>query len=232
MGPVLSALYSLKLVQPLMNEVGLCFAKGRSGIQQFPPVAIKAHLLTSLPRNSTVLNSKVISVTVKPFPRSLLTPLEIEFSHLYNVSLSWEAAPPHICVLFLPCQGRRSMMALLAWGNTGIFDPHSHHFTVRHSCGQKKNVHSSENRLWQWYCWVKGEGGERLFWLMLAMFLADTTRDLNIIVVVSAVKGRWRSPLGSPGQPQADVHDGHLHTPRSLLVVDFRCPPEALEHEY
>lgn len=29
-------------------------------------------------------------------------------------------------------------MALLAWGNTGIFDPHSHHFTVRHSCGQKK----------------------------------------------------------------------------------------------
>uniref|UniRef100_A0A8B9V889 Adhesion G protein-coupled receptor B1 n=1 Tax=Anas zonorhyncha TaxID=75864 RepID=A0A8B9V889_9AVES len=55
--------------------------------------------ILSLQRNSTVLNSKVISVTVKPFPRSLLTPLEIEFSHLYNVSLSWEAAPPHICVL-------------------------------------------------------------------------------------------------------------------------------------
>ncbi|EOB03871.1 Brain-specific angiogenesis inhibitor 1, partial [Anas platyrhynchos] len=40
--------------------------------------------ILSLQRNSTVLNSKVISVTVKPFPRSLLTPLEIEFSHLYN----------------------------------------------------------------------------------------------------------------------------------------------------
>uniref|UniRef100_A0A669PFY2 Adhesion G protein-coupled receptor B1 n=1 Tax=Phasianus colchicus TaxID=9054 RepID=A0A669PFY2_PHACC len=40
--------------------------------------------ILSLQRNSTVLNSRVISVTVKPFPRSLLTPLEIEFSHLYN----------------------------------------------------------------------------------------------------------------------------------------------------
>ncbi|KFV66234.1 Brain-specific angiogenesis inhibitor 1, partial [Dryobates pubescens] len=40
--------------------------------------------ILSLQRNSTVLNSKVISVTVKPFPRSLLTPLEVEFSHLYN----------------------------------------------------------------------------------------------------------------------------------------------------
>ncbi|NXC87465.1 AGRB1 protein, partial [Cercotrichas coryphoeus] len=40
--------------------------------------------ILSLQRNSTILNSKVISVTVKPLPRSLLTPLEIEFSHLYN----------------------------------------------------------------------------------------------------------------------------------------------------
>uniref|UniRef100_M3XSD2 Adhesion G protein-coupled receptor B1 n=1 Tax=Mustela putorius furo TaxID=9669 RepID=M3XSD2_MUSPF len=38
----------------------------------------------ALQRNTTVLNSKVISVTVKPPPRSLLTPLEIEFAHLYN----------------------------------------------------------------------------------------------------------------------------------------------------
>lgn len=37
-------------------------------------------------RNTTVLNSKVISVTVKPPPRSLRTPLEIEFAHMYNVS--------------------------------------------------------------------------------------------------------------------------------------------------
>uniref|UniRef100_A0A2K5V0W5 Adhesion G protein-coupled receptor B1 n=1 Tax=Macaca fascicularis TaxID=9541 RepID=A0A2K5V0W5_MACFA len=34
--------------------------------------------------NTTVLNSKVISVTVKPPPRSLRTPLEIEFAHMYN----------------------------------------------------------------------------------------------------------------------------------------------------
>uniref|UniRef100_A0A663LQK5 Adhesion G protein-coupled receptor B1 n=1 Tax=Athene cunicularia TaxID=194338 RepID=A0A663LQK5_ATHCN len=56
--------------------------------------------ILSLQRNSTVLNSKIISVTVKPFPRSLLTPLEIEFSHLYNVSLSREPAPFRSCVCF------------------------------------------------------------------------------------------------------------------------------------
>uniref|UniRef100_A0A2K6NYE4 Adhesion G protein-coupled receptor B1 n=1 Tax=Rhinopithecus roxellana TaxID=61622 RepID=A0A2K6NYE4_RHIRO len=38
----------------------------------------------ALQRNTTVLNSKVISVTVKPPPRSLHTPLEIEFAHMYN----------------------------------------------------------------------------------------------------------------------------------------------------
>uniref|UniRef100_W5L1S8 Adhesion G protein-coupled receptor B1 n=1 Tax=Astyanax mexicanus TaxID=7994 RepID=W5L1S8_ASTMX len=37
-------------------------------------------------RNSTVLNSKVISVTIRPTPGSLSAPVEIEFSHLYNVS--------------------------------------------------------------------------------------------------------------------------------------------------
>ncbi|XP_078073120.1 adhesion G protein-coupled receptor B1 [Mustelus asterias] len=37
-----------------------------------------------LQRNTTVLNSKIISVLVKPSPKSLPSPLEIEFSHLYN----------------------------------------------------------------------------------------------------------------------------------------------------
>uniref|UniRef100_A0A8C9N559 Adhesion G protein-coupled receptor B1 n=1 Tax=Serinus canaria TaxID=9135 RepID=A0A8C9N559_SERCA len=50
--------------------------------------------ILSLQRNSTVLNSKVISVTVKPFPRSLLTPLEIEFSHLYNGTTNQTSEPP------------------------------------------------------------------------------------------------------------------------------------------
>uniref|UniRef100_A0A673IVY5 Brain-specific angiogenesis inhibitor 1-like n=1 Tax=Sinocyclocheilus rhinocerous TaxID=307959 RepID=A0A673IVY5_9TELE len=52
-------------------------------------------LFKSLGRNSTVLNSKVISVTIKPIPSSLSTPLEIEFSHLYNgttnqTCISWD----------------------------------------------------------------------------------------------------------------------------------------------
>ncbi|XP_073782551.1 adhesion G protein-coupled receptor B1 isoform X25 [Danio rerio] len=51
--------------------------------------------ILSLQRNSTVLNSKVISVTIKPTPSSLSSPLEIEFSHLYNgttnqTCISWD----------------------------------------------------------------------------------------------------------------------------------------------
>lgn len=65
-----------------------------------PSVPFKTSLSHPLHRNSTVLNSKVISVTVKPFPRSFLTPLEIEFSHLYNVSLSWEPAWSFSCIRF------------------------------------------------------------------------------------------------------------------------------------
>ncbi|KAJ1194592.1 hypothetical protein NDU88_003880 [Pleurodeles waltl] len=40
--------------------------------------------LLSLQRNATVLNSKILSVTVKPTPRAIQVPLEIEFSHMYN----------------------------------------------------------------------------------------------------------------------------------------------------
>ncbi|XP_039507934.1 adhesion G protein-coupled receptor B1 isoform X4 [Pimephales promelas] len=51
--------------------------------------------ILSLQRNSTVLNSKMISVTIKPTPNTLSTPLEIEFSHLYNgttnqTCISWD----------------------------------------------------------------------------------------------------------------------------------------------
>ncbi|KAG9469796.1 hypothetical protein GDO78_019649, partial [Eleutherodactylus coqui] len=40
--------------------------------------------ILNLQRNTTVLNSRIISVTVKPPPRSVSVPLDIEFSHLYN----------------------------------------------------------------------------------------------------------------------------------------------------
>uniref|UniRef100_A0A8B9QRH0 Adhesion G protein-coupled receptor B1 n=1 Tax=Anas platyrhynchos TaxID=8839 RepID=A0A8B9QRH0_ANAPL len=61
--------------------------------------------ILSLQRNSTVLNSKVISVTVKPFSRSLLTPLEIEFSHLYNGTTN------QTCILWDENEGRASASA-------------------------------------------------------------------------------------------------------------------------
>lgn len=56
-----------------------------------PPHTSDSLCCFDAPRNTTVLNSKVISVTVKPPPRSLLTPLEIEFAHMYNVSAA------HVC---------------------------------------------------------------------------------------------------------------------------------------
>ncbi|KAG7469889.1 hypothetical protein MATL_G00133680 [Megalops atlanticus] len=51
--------------------------------------------ILSLQRNSTVLNSKVVSVTIKPTPSFLSAPVEIEFSHLYNgtinqTCISWD----------------------------------------------------------------------------------------------------------------------------------------------
>uniref|UniRef100_A0A8B9H4M1 Adhesion G protein-coupled receptor B1 n=1 Tax=Astyanax mexicanus TaxID=7994 RepID=A0A8B9H4M1_ASTMX len=49
--------------------------------------------ILSLQRNSTVLNSKVISVTIRPTPGSLSAPVEIEFSHLYNVSSTDTCTP-------------------------------------------------------------------------------------------------------------------------------------------
>lgn len=55
------------------------------------------------PRNTTVLNSKVISVTVKPPPRSLLTPLEIEFAHMYNVSALHVHVRMHGPLHLCPC---------------------------------------------------------------------------------------------------------------------------------
>ncbi|XP_042641844.1 adhesion G protein-coupled receptor B1 isoform X8 [Tyto alba] len=61
--------------------------------------------ILSLQRNSSILNSKVISVTVKPFPRSLLTPLEIEFSHLYNGTTN------QTCILWDENDGKASASA-------------------------------------------------------------------------------------------------------------------------
>ncbi|XP_041843735.1 adhesion G protein-coupled receptor B1 isoform X5 [Melanotaenia boesemani] len=51
--------------------------------------------ILSLQRNGTVLNSKVLSVTIKPTPASLSAPVVVEFSHLYNgttnqTCISWD----------------------------------------------------------------------------------------------------------------------------------------------
>eukprot|EP00064_Thunnus_orientalis_P000765 superscaffoldBa00000043_g766 len=51
--------------------------------------------ILNLQRNSTVLNSKVLSVAIKPSPASLSAPVVVEFSHLYNgttnqTCISWD----------------------------------------------------------------------------------------------------------------------------------------------
>uniref|UniRef100_A0A3Q2X8I6 Adhesion G protein-coupled receptor B1 n=1 Tax=Hippocampus comes TaxID=109280 RepID=A0A3Q2X8I6_HIPCM len=49
----------------------------------------------NLQRNGTILNSKIVSVTIKPTPASLSAPVTVEFSHLYNgttnqTCISWD----------------------------------------------------------------------------------------------------------------------------------------------
>ncbi|XP_049587822.1 adhesion G protein-coupled receptor B1 isoform X3 [Syngnathus scovelli] len=49
----------------------------------------------NLQRNGTVLNSKIVSVTIKPTPASLSAPVTVEFSHLFNgtinqTCISWD----------------------------------------------------------------------------------------------------------------------------------------------
>uniref|UniRef100_A0A8C2WWG9 Adhesion G protein-coupled receptor B1 n=1 Tax=Cyclopterus lumpus TaxID=8103 RepID=A0A8C2WWG9_CYCLU len=44
--------------------------------------------ILALQRNSTVLNSKVLSVTIKPTPASLSAPVVVEFSHMYNGTIN------------------------------------------------------------------------------------------------------------------------------------------------
>ncbi|TRY86371.1 hypothetical protein DNTS_012145 [Danionella cerebrum] len=61
----------------------------------FLPPSHTVSLSHASQRNQTVLNSKVISVTIKPTPISLSGPLEMEFSHLYNgttnqTCISWD----------------------------------------------------------------------------------------------------------------------------------------------
>lgn len=55
------------------------------------------------PRNTTVLNSKVISVTVKPPPLPAHTSLEIEFAHMYNVSALHVHVRMHGPLHLCPC---------------------------------------------------------------------------------------------------------------------------------
>lgn len=43
-----------------------------------------------------------------------------------------------------------------------------------------------------------------------------------------AGKNSLQAPLLNPKQI---LWDGHLHTPKPILV-EIRCPPEALQHEY
>lgn len=52
------------------------------------------HLSFPLCRNNTVLNSRVVSVTIKPTPGPLSAPIEIEFSHAHNVS-EWHTPKEH-----------------------------------------------------------------------------------------------------------------------------------------
>lgn len=52
----------------------------------FHDTKLNPNLLVCPDSNSTLLNSKVVTVTVSPAPTLLSSPVEIEFPHLHNVS--------------------------------------------------------------------------------------------------------------------------------------------------
>ncbi|KAM6967523.1 adhesion G protein-coupled receptor B1 [Aplochiton taeniatus] len=74
--------------------------------------------ILSLQRNSTVLNSKVVSVTIKPTPPSLSTPVEVEFAHLYNgttnqTCISWDESDSSSLLGSWSSRGCRSVPVLV-----------------------------------------------------------------------------------------------------------------------
>ncbi|XP_078248150.1 adhesion G protein-coupled receptor B1 isoform X4 [Pogona vitticeps] len=85
--------------------------------------------ILSLQRNTTVLNSRVISVTVKPTPRSLLTPVEVEFSHLYNGTTN------QTCIL---------------WDEADVLSSSSSTTTTITSSSSSSSFSSSQLGAWSW----------------------------------------------------------------------------------
>lgn len=93
-------------------------------------------------RNGTVLNSKVLSVTIKPTPSSLAAPVTVEFSHLYNVSYPFSSTDTRSdmkyflnetiwCFLFLRARLiRPAYRGMRATGKTGQLVDLQHYWPV------------------------------------------------------------------------------------------------------
>uniref|UniRef100_A0A8C2ALL5 Adhesion G protein-coupled receptor B1b n=1 Tax=Cyprinus carpio TaxID=7962 RepID=A0A8C2ALL5_CYPCA len=71
--------------------------------------------ILSFQSNSTLLNSKVVTVTVKPNPGFLSAPVEIDFPHLHNVSCHGNQL---VCLTFV-CVCARSASLLGSWSARG-----------------------------------------------------------------------------------------------------------------
>uniref|UniRef100_A0A8C1B7X8 Adhesion G protein-coupled receptor B1b n=1 Tax=Cyprinus carpio carpio TaxID=630221 RepID=A0A8C1B7X8_CYPCA len=71
--------------------------------------------ILSFQSNSTLLNSKVVTVTVKPNPGFLSAPVEIDFPHLHNVSRHGNQL---VCLTFV-CVCARSASLLGSWSARG-----------------------------------------------------------------------------------------------------------------
>lgn len=80
-----------RLLTPLVSVLLQCFFFYCKALQKTHSAAM-SHVdntdCNSLPlrSNTTLLNSKVVTVIVKPTPALLSSPVEIEFPHLQNVS--------------------------------------------------------------------------------------------------------------------------------------------------
>lgn len=131
----------------------------------------------------------------------LLTRLLRHFTAILSLGWYWCLAVSHCCAFQIlpPCSST---------ANAGVYCLHKE---LEHTCLRFTSFlwgacsWAKKKKKLQWkmgydndLSWWGEDGGEGLFWLMLEMFFAEITRDMNINVVISAVKGRQRFPPGSP----------------------------------
>ncbi|KAG9342703.1 hypothetical protein JZ751_015565, partial [Albula glossodonta] len=178
--------------------------------------------ILSLQRNSTVVNSKVVSVTIKPTPNFLSAPVEIEFSHLYNgttnqTCISWDESDSD-------AECGKLKVSLSAAGSPrersgdGQENGEGAHFGKRERCIARP-THSMGPLGWSPGVTIRSRMDKTLLpsvTLIVGCGVSSLTLLLLIIIYVSV----WRSVPASSLPPPPPIR-----VPRSVPASSLPPPP-------